>query len=717
MAPWLLATVCALSACAPSQQRASTSAVPRRAPGVATPQRPVVDTYHGVAVTDPYRWLENASDPAVRTWSAAQNAQTRAALDRVPGRAALERQLTQILSAQSASVDSVRFSGGTYFVQRTRPGAQQGALVAMRSPDEPQSERVIVDPAVIDPTGQTAIEWFVPSHDGHKVAVALAQNGSEVGVLHFFDATSGRELGDTIDRVNVPTGGGSAVWNADDSGVYYTRYPRRGERPDADLDFYQQVYFHALGHSDREDRYEIGRDFPRIAEIELDASPDRRWTLARVANGDGGEFALYLLDASGHWTQLSQFADEISTGVFGADDALYLLSHHEAPRGRVLRLPLATPRLASAVPIVEQSDVVIEAIVPTESLLYVVDLVGGPSQVRTFDHAGHPQGRLPVPPISSVRWMLRTTGNDVLYRAETYLTPPAWYRASPTLAAPALTALRNESPVRFDDAEVVTETATSRDGTHVPIMVIRRRGTALDGSNPTLLTGYGGYGVSMVPGFAPTNRVWLDRGGLVATAILRGGGEFGEAWHLAGNLTHKQNVFDDFIAAAERLIALHYTSPAHLAIRGRSNGGLLMGAAFTQRPELFRAVYSGVGIYDMLRVELDPNGTFNVTEFGSVRDPDQFRALYAYSPYHHVRDGGHYPAILMTTGEHDGRVNPSHSRKMIARLQAAVAGDRPVLLRTSARSGHGMGSSRSELVAEQTDTWSFLLDQLGMMRP
>ena len=219
------------------------------------------------------------------------------------------------------------------------------------------------------------------------------------------------------------------------------------------------------------------------------------------------------------------------------------------------------------------------------------------------------------------------------------------------------------------------------------------------------------------PSYALTNRLWLDRGGVVAVAILRGGGEFGEDWHRGGNLTHKQNVFDDFIAAAERLITLRYTAPERLAIRGRSNGGLLMGAALTQRPELFRAVYSGVGIYDMVRVERDPNGAFNVTEFGSVRDPSQFRALFAYSPYHHVRDGVTYPAVLLTTGEHDGRVNPAHSRKMAARLQAASAPGRPVLLRVSARSGHGMGSSRSEVIAEQTDVWAFLFEQLGMRAP
>jgi prolyl oligopeptidase len=678
-----------------------------------TPRRPVVDRYHGVAVTDDYQWLEDADAPEVRAWVAAQNRRTRAALDALPGREAIARQLTTLYNAEVASYTRAVHRGGRLFAMRTRPGGQQPFLVVMPSADEPAAERVVLDPNALDPTGQTAIDLFAPSHDGRRVAVALARNGSEVGELHIYDVETGRDLGDTIARVSNPTGGGSVAWAADNAGVYYTRYPREGERPAEDMAFYQQVYFHALGADPATDRYELGRDSPRIAETELRTSDDGRWVLAAVANGDGGEFAHYLRAPDGAWRQVTRFEDGVTAAAFGPD-ALFLTSHRGAPRGAVLRLPLAATELAAATVVVPQGDAVIEDVVPTATRLYVVDLLGGPSQVRVFDHAGRAQGTLALAPVSSVSSMVRTTGDAVLYRAQTYLTPPAWYRAGAAAGPPTLTALRDEAPARYDDAEVVQETATSRDGTAVPVMVIRRRGTTLDGSNPTLLGGYGGYGVSMTPSYSLTNRLWLDRGGVVAVAILRGGGEFGEDWHRAGNLTRKQHVFDDFIAAAERLIALRYTAPEHLAIRGRSNGGLLMGAALTQRPELFRAVYSGVGIYDMLRVERDPNGAFNVTEFGSVADADQFRALYAYSPYHHVTDGARYPAVLLTTGEHDGRVNPAHSRKMAARLRAAGA---PVLLRVSARAGHGMGSSRSEVIAEQTDVWAFLFDQLGMRAP
>jgi prolyl oligopeptidase len=279
---------------------------------------------------------------------------------------------------------------------------------------------------------------------------------------------------------------------------------------------------------------------------------------------------------------------------------------------------------------------------------------------------------------------------------------------------PRATAFQMNSPANFDDIEVVRELATSKDGTKIPINILRKKGIQLDGNNPMFLYGYGGYGVNLTPAFNPTQRIWFDAGGVFAIANLRGGGEFGEDWHRAGNLTRKQHVFDDFIACAEHLIKRKYTRPEKLAAIGESNGGLLMGAFLTQRPDLARAVVSRVGIYDMLRVELDPNGAFNTTEFGSVKDADQFEALYAYSPYHHVKNGTTYPAVLFPCGETDGRVNPAHSRKMTARLQAASGSGRPILLRTTATAGHGMGSSLKDRVAEQADINAFLFQELGV---
>ncbi len=305
----------------------------------------------------------------------------------------------------------------------------------------------------------------------------------------------------------------------------------------------------------------------------------------------------------------------------------------------------------------------------------------------------------------------------MLFYVSSFLEPPILYRFdASTGSTTRIVTAAPLSSIKFDDAEVVREFATSKDGTRVPLNIIRLKGTKLDGTHSTVLTGYGGYGISRKPFFQGRfARLWLDQGGIFVEANLRGGAEYGEEWHAAGNLTHKQNVFDDFLACAQYLIDQNYTSPAHLAIMGGSNGGLLMGAALTQRPDLFRAVVSYVGIYDMLRVELDPNGAFNVTEFGTVKDPDQFKALYAYSPYHHVKAGTAYPAILMPTGENDHRVNPMQSRKMIALLQASTSSHHPILLRTSSSTGHGLiGASLDEQIEQDTDVFSFLFDQLGI---
>jgi prolyl oligopeptidase len=322
---------------------------------------------------------------------------------------------------------------------------------------------------------------------------------------------------------------------------------------------------------------------------------------------------------------------------------------------------------------------------------------------------------VPLPEVTAALAMTALPDGNLLITVSSYTKPVyvARYDAKTGLLTP--TGISMTSPAKFDDAEVIRAFATSKDGTKVPLTIIRVKGTPEDGSAPTLLTGYGGYGIVNAPRFlASRGRVWLEHGGVWVVANIRGGGEYGDAWHLAGNLTRKQNVFDDFAAVARYLIDQHYTAPAHLAIEGGSNGGLLMGAALTQHPELFRAVVSHVGIYDMLRVELDPNGLFNVTEFGTVKDADQFAALYAYSPYHHVTDGTAYPAVLLMAGEHDGRVNPMQSKKMAARLQAATGSDQPVLLLTSAQSGHGMGTALSVAIDQSADSMAFLFDRLGI---
>jgi prolyl oligopeptidase len=676
-----------------------------------TPKKPVSDEYQGTKIEDPYQWLEQDDDSAVKTWSDAQNQRTRTYLDKLPERSAIAKQLTEWYAKTSPSYSSLVARPGVLFALKFQPPKQQLMLVTLASPDDLKSEKMVLDPNALDAKGTTAIDWFVPSRDGKYVAISISQGGSEDGTLHIYETATGRALPDTIAHVQYPTAGGSAAWNADGTGIYYTRFPRKGERPEADLNFYQQVYFHKLGTPDTEDNYSLGKDFPRIAEIALEASRDGKYLVASVQNGDGGDYTHYLLGPDGNWKQLTQTADQVKAARLGRDNTLYLLSRAGAPRGKILRLPLATPDLTKATMIIPAGEAVIQTLVPTADSLYVGDLLGGPSQIRRFGLDGKGETIIPIPKVSAVSEMLALEDNSLLFRDASYTEPAAWFRSVPGKGEPVKTALVSTSPVSFADIEVTREFATSKDGTKVPLNILRRKGTKLDGQNPTLLYGYGGYSISMQPNYDFTRRLWFDRGGVYVVANIRGGGEFGEEWHKAGNLTKKQNVFDDFAAAAEYLIEQNYTRSDKLALQGGSNGGLLMGAMITQHPDLVHAVISSVGIYDMLRVELAPNGAFNVTEFGTVKDPEQFKALYAYSPYHHVVDGTNYPAILMLTGANDGRVAPYHSRKMVARLDEANQSGNPILLRTSTSAGHGIGTALSERIQQSADIYSFLISQ------
>jgi len=690
----------------------SKATLAERAPD--TPTKPVTNEYHGVTVEDPYQWLENDEDSQVKAWSDAQNQRTRKYLDSLPDQAAIETRLKEWYAKTSPSYFSLVSRPGILFAMKFQPPKQQPLLVTLVSADDLKSEKIVLDPNVLDSKGTTAIDWFVPSLDGRYIAISLSKGGSEDGTLHFYETATGKALPDTIAHVQYPTAGGSAAWNADGTGVYYTRFPRKGERPDADLNFYQQIYFHKLGTPDTEDTYSLGKDFPRIAEIKLEASRDGKYILATVANGDGGDFAHYLLGPDGKWKQITQFSDQIKAVRFGRDNALYLLSRAGAPRGKILRLSLENPELASAKTIVQPGDAVIQFMEPTGDALHVGDLLGGPSQIRRFRLDGKGKTLIPISKISAVSEMESLEDNALLFRDVSYTEPAAWFKVAAGQTEPVKTALVNTSPVSFADIEVTREFAVSKDGTKVPLNIIRRKGVKLDGNNPTLLYGYGGYSISMQPNFDFTRRLWFDRGGVFVVANIRGGGEFGEEWHKAGNLTKKQNVFDDFAAAAEYLIKQKWARPEKLAILGGSNGGLLMGAMITQHPDLFQAVVSAVGIYDMLRVELAPNGAFNVTEFGTVKDRDQFKALYAYSPYHHVVDGTKFPSILMMTGANDGRVAPYHSRKMIARLDQANKSSNPILLRTTSSAGHGIGTALTERIKQLADEYAFLFVQLGM---
>lgn len=685
-------------------------------------KEPVLDTYHDVVVQDDYRWLENWDDQRVRAWSEAQNSYARTFLDRLPQVAEIRKRVTEIMSAKSVGYFELAVRGETLFAIKREPPRQQPFLIVIPSLNAPDKSRVLVDPNLLDPESTTAIDWYVPSPDGRIVAVSLSHGGTESGDIHFYETDTGKEIHEVIPHVNTGTAGGDLAWTPDGTGIFYTRHPRVGERSPEDCNFFQQIYYHKLGTPTQSDRYELGRDFPRIAETEFEMHDVSGTLLARVQNGDSGEFANYLRSPDGVWTKLNDFADQIIQATFGPDNDLYLISRSNADRGKVLRIRLSQPRIDQADTIIPQGqDTIVTSfyhappsLLTTKSRLYVAYQQGGPSELRVFDLQGR---RLPGPeqPLySSVGGLTKLEGDDILFSNTSYVSPAAFYRFHAATGLTEKTWLASPTPVDFSDIQVVREFAISKDGTRIPVNIMFSKNTRRDGTNPAILNGYGGYGSNITPGFSAVRHVLLEQGFVYAVANLRGGGEYGEPWHRQGSLTNKQNVFDDFEAAARHLIARGYTSSAKLAMEGGSNGGLLMGATLTQHPDLMRAVVSHVGIYDMLRVELSPNGVFNIVEFGTVKNPEHFAALHAYSPYHNVTDGVQYPPILFLTGANDPRVDPMQSRKMVARLQAATGSKEPILLRTSSNAGHGGDTALAEKIEQTVDVFAFLFDRLGV---
>jgi prolyl oligopeptidase len=684
-----------------------------------TPRIPVTTSYHGVDVTEDYRWLEDASSPETVAWTAAQQELTRKYFESLAWRPALRARVERLLRAERTSYLSLGAGGSTHFVLKEQTPRQQPYLVALTDlgdlgdrPDQ-ASEHIVVDPDALDPTGETTIDWFVPAPDGSRVAVSLSEHGTEDGTLHVFDAASGKVVDEPIPHVNLA--GGSLAWRHDGSGFWYTLC--------ADpAGFQQQVWYRDLD-SDADDRldFPVGIADEAIAENFLSASSDGHWLMNRVQKGDGGEWQIFVRrlapdDEPGTaWWLLADITDNCPYAVLGADTA-YVLSRRDAPRGRILRLPLSEgSTVADAEEIVPTSHLVIEDLVVTASTVWVVDMDGGPQQLRAFTLDGSPLSAPEIPPVSSVSSyttpLVKLGADRLAWSCESFTEPPTWWVASDG-EEPGPTALVATSPVDLSGYHVTREFATSWDGTRVPLNVIAAPDTPRDGSAPALLTAYGGYAISLVPKFDAELELWLERGGVVVVANIRGGGEYGQEWHHAGRLATKQNCFDDFIAAADHLVDSGITSRDLLAILGGSNGGLLMGAVLTQRPDIARAVVAAVPVMDSLRSETTTNGRYNTTEFGSVEDPVVFKALMDYSPYHNVKDGTAYPAVLLTAGENDTRVDAWHAKKMTARLQAASTSGRPVLLRLEA-SGH-LAGSLDQMIDEITDLYAFMFDQLEL---
>jgi prolyl oligopeptidase len=682
---------------------------------IDTPREPVTTTYHGEGVTEDYRWLEDSSE-RTNSWTAAQDARARAYLDSLPFHEPIRKRFEAILKVESTTYDLPTHRDSSYFALKIQPPRQQPLLVVLTTLDDPAGERVLVDPNALDESGATTIDWYVPSPDGALVAVSLSSHGTEDGTLHVYEATTG-ELADTpISHVNSGTAGGSLAWRDDAQGFWYTRHPTPGTVPDEDLGFNQDVWFHRLGDSPGDDRRELAGVFAdnRITENFLSSSADGRWVIDHAQKGDGGQWQTFLRsqDDDAGWRLVADVADQVTRAVFGGG-WLFLLSVQDAPNGRVLRLdPAGDATVADAVVVAPSGPVTIEGIAATDRRLWVVDIDGGPSAIRAFDHDGNALPEVALPDVCSVDALVPLGADQVGWAVETFVSPRQWWVHADDDPRARRTALDTVTPVDFTGIAVERVFATSKDGTEVPINLLTRAGTPKDGSAPAVLYGYGGFAISLKPSFQPSWLLWLEQGGVFAVANIRGGGEYGQQWHHAGRLASKQNCFDDFIACADHLVAAGVTSRDRLGIMGGSNGGLLVGAVLTQRPDVATAVVCAVPVLDALRNELTPNGAFNMTEFGTVQDPELFQVLRAYSPYHNVHDGTSYPAVLFTAGEFDPRVEAYHAKKMTARLQAATSSNQPILLRMES-GGHGVGQSLDQTVGQNTDYFTFFFDRLG----
>jgi prolyl oligopeptidase len=669
-----------------------------------TPQKPVSDDYHGVKVVDPYRWLEDHQSPEVRKWTEQQNKYTRAWLDKFTARKAVLQRLKQLNDVATNEYAKMTYENGKLYA------ISGDLLVSLRSADEPDSERILVDAPSVLGKRAASIDFFNLSPDGRHIAVSLSADGREDGTVMLFDARTGNKLADAVANVNSPLGG-SILWDHEGKGFYYTRNPPR--LGDKAREVPQQIFYHEVGKPVSTDTYVFGKELSPIADTILDMSADGKHLLASVTTGwASDQVTHYIKGPDGKWQHLFGGKGRILMVQFGPDDDLLLLSNDDAPRGQVLRVSLKNPRIGEAKVVVPQSEAVIMGFLQTEDRLMVQDHVDGASRIRSFTLGGKDARTLPLPPNTQVKETVLLDGDDLLLLVDSYLSPPAWYRYEAAANKLHRTRLVSTFPaVDFSDTEQVREFAASKDGTRIPLTILRKKDLKKDGKNPVLLTGYGGYRLTLNPEFDPNHRLWIEQGGVYAIAHLRGDGDYGDDWHRAAIAGKRQNAYDDFAACARYLIEEKYTTPQRLAIEGASNGGTLVGVALTQHPKLFRAVIGQVGVYDMLRQEARANGGFDVAEFGTVKDPAQFKALYAYSPYHRVADRTDYPAVFLLTGDNDGRVDPADSRRLAARLQAANSSKLPILFWSSADAGHQLGPDGLSLKA---DVFAFLFHQLGV---
>ncbi|MBI3925339.1 MAG: S9 family peptidase [Armatimonadetes bacterium] len=668
----------------------------------------VVTRYHGVDVADPYRWLEDGDSPEVKTWIETQNRYAEEVLARFPeGKVLTER--VQALALTSTQQSAPRLAGRKLFYLRQIPPEPQPVLVVA---DWPRGEaRVLLDPNDESGGGRAVLDFW-PSPGGTYVAYGTAEGGSEMTTIQVLETATGKLLPDALPHAGGGTTPQALVWDGDEKGVTYVRLPLPGTVPDDQLQFGAALYHHVLGAPAKEDRLVFGGGLSPVAEYaRLSLSEDGRHAAALVHFGDGSPQRVYLRTGDS-WKLALGPEVGVRAGGDWDDRRLLVIACGESPRGRVLAV---APDGTSRTLVPEDSAWAMQAVHPIRGGLLVTRVKGPDWRLDHYDDKGLFVRTVPLPKTGIAIGEIASSpdSDQALVAYVGWTVPDRWALYDGALGTQE-TIFSVEPPGDYSRVRATRFEATSRDGTRIPVTVLAMDSTAPDAERPTILYGYGGFGLAMPPRFLGPMLAWLENGGVYAVANVRGGTEFGEDWHQNGRLGKKQNVFEDFYAASRGLIDQGWTSTARLGIQGGSNGGLLVGALLTQHPDQFRAVVGFVGVYEMLRYELWPNGTYNISEFGTVTRPDDFRWLYAYSPVHRVRAGENYPSVLLETGENDTRVAPWQSRKLAAALQAATASGLPALLVTRTNAGHGQGASFSQRVGRTALALTFFAHELGL---
>jgi len=672
-----------------------------------------VDDYHGTAVADPYRWLEQSADvPEVRAWIEAQNAVTFSHLETMPEREAFRARLTELWDYPKLGTPFKR--GGRYFQFRNSGLQNQNVLHVM---DDPRDEgRVLLDPNMLSDDGTVALGMFSVSKSGRYLAYSISASGSDWQTWHVRDVATGEDLDDVIEWSKFST----ASWRPDDSGFFYSAYPEPEEGAAYTAKNENgEVRYHAIGTPAAEDEVVYARPDEPEWGFNVTVTEDGDYLILYIRKGASSDNLVFWrpLDGEGAFHPLIGEWCAKSYMVGNDGETFYLFTDHGAGRGRLVAVDAAAPDRASWRDVVPESDDILQGAVLVGDQAFCFYMRDASHRIERFSLSGDRLGEIALPAFGSIMALnARRDDHELFYGFTSFLHPGSSFRYDVRIGeSEELPAPQIDFPTgRYLSRQVFV---TSKDGTRVPMFLVHRRDVEPNGANPTLLYGYGGFNVPLTPDFSISRLAWLERGGVVAIANLRGGGEYGKVWHEAGTLGAKQNVFDDFIACAEHLIAENITSPDRLAIQGGSNGGLLVGAVMIQRPDLFAAVLPAVGVMDMLRFHKFTIGWAWVSDYGSADDPDQFEALYAYSPLHNLQEGTAYPATLVTTSDHDDRVVPAHSFKFAAALQHAHEGDAPVLIRIQTKAGHGAGKPTAMVIEEQADIWAFLVGALGMDKP